>query len=301
MRAGRTILAGPGAFPNRLRRAMMAGIFLEVSMAPRSAALLIPVLAGALGAQEPGPIQDNSFLVEEAYNQEPGVVQHISTFMRDRTSRDWLFTFTQEWPAPGITHQLSYTVPFQRLSASPDGRRAVGDVLLNYRYQLLGDGEARVAIAPRLSLALPTGDERQGRGAGAPGLQGLVPISVVLGPACVAHFNVGASFTPGARNAAGDKADLTSWTLGQSFVWLAHPNANAMLEFAYTSGEAVAGPGRRERVETFYVNPGLRFAINFRSGLQIVPGIAFPIGVGPSRGDRSVFLYLSFEHPMWKP
>ena len=26
-----------------------------------------------------GPLQDNSFLVEEAYNQEPGVVQHISS------------------------------------------------------------------------------------------------------------------------------------------------------------------------------------------------------------------------------
>jgi hypothetical protein len=31
-------------------------------------------------APEPGPIQDNSFLAEEAYNQEPGVVQHIQTF-----------------------------------------------------------------------------------------------------------------------------------------------------------------------------------------------------------------------------
>ena len=29
-------------------------------------------------------IADNSFLVEEAYNQEPGVVQHINTLMRDR-------------------------------------------------------------------------------------------------------------------------------------------------------------------------------------------------------------------------
>jgi len=28
-----------------------------------------------------------------------------------------------------------------------------------------------------------------------------------------------------------------------------------------------------------------------------VPGIAFPIGVGPSAGDDAVLLYLSFEHP----
>ena len=33
-----------------------------------------------------GPIQDNSFLVEEAYNQEDGVVQHISFFERLATA-----------------------------------------------------------------------------------------------------------------------------------------------------------------------------------------------------------------------
>ncbi len=30
--------------------------------------------------QESAPIQDNSFLLEEAYNQEDGVIQHISYF-----------------------------------------------------------------------------------------------------------------------------------------------------------------------------------------------------------------------------
>lgn len=45
-------------------------------------------------------IQDNSFLIEEAYNQERGVVQHIQTFqiMKDDS---WIYTFTQEWPVPG--------------------------------------------------------------------------------------------------------------------------------------------------------------------------------------------------------
>ena len=44
----------------------------------------VALLAGALTAQEPPtpPIADNSFLIEEAYNQDPGVVQHISTFSR---------------------------------------------------------------------------------------------------------------------------------------------------------------------------------------------------------------------------
>ncbi len=57
------------------------------------------LLAGSLTAEEPKketPIQDNSFLVEEAYNQEAGVVQHISTFTRYQESKDWIYTFTQE-------------------------------------------------------------------------------------------------------------------------------------------------------------------------------------------------------------
>src|SRR4051812_34907067 len=102
-----------------------------------------------------GPIQDNSFLIEEAYNQEEGVVQHINTFQRSQHSKDWAYSFTQEWPVGTIKHQFSYTVPVLR---SEEFRTGVGDVALNYRYQLVGDGEAKLAIAPRLSVIVATGD-----------------------------------------------------------------------------------------------------------------------------------------------
>jgi hypothetical protein len=39
--------------------------------------------------------------------------------------------------------------------------------------------------------------------------------------------------------------------------------------------------------------------MNFKSGLQIVPGIGVPIGVGPSRGEYGALLYLSLEHPLF--
>jgi hypothetical protein len=45
------------------------------------------------------------------------------------------------------------------------------------------------------------------------------------------------------------------------------------------------------------VNPGLRYAIDLPSGLQIVPGISMPIGIGPSEGEYGGLFYLSFEHP----
>src|SRR2546425_11985121 len=79
-------------------------------------------------------ISDNSFLIEEAYNQEPGVVQHISAWQRNLRSAAWSFTFTQEWPLCGQTHQLSYTLPVQR-TTSPSAT-GFSDAALNYRYQL---------------------------------------------------------------------------------------------------------------------------------------------------------------------
>jgi hypothetical protein len=52
---------------------------------------------------------------------------------------------------------------------------------------------------------------------------------------------------------------------------------------------------------TTFISPGIRWAYNFPSGLQIVPGIAVPLGVGSSKGEKAIFLYLSFEHPFAKP
>ena len=52
-------------------------------------------------------------LIEEAYNQEPGVVQHISAWQRSLRSAAWGFTFTQEWPLGTQTLQLRYTIPLQ--------------------------------------------------------------------------------------------------------------------------------------------------------------------------------------------
>ena len=59
----------------------------------------------------------------------------------------------------------------------------------------------------------------------------------------------------------------------------------------------VVGRGQTQRQHDLLLNPGARWALNFANGLQIVPGISFPIGVGPSAGDKGVFVYLSFEHP----
>ena len=246
-------------------------------------------------AAAPAAIEDNSFLIEEAYNQEAGVVQHISTFARQRGTRAWAYNFTQEWPLFSQRHQLSYTVPI--VSAGPGTGSGIGDVALNYRYQLADGTRSGIAVAPRLSLLVATGEERRGRGAGGNGLQVNLPVSVELSPLFVTHWNAGATYTPSAKNALGDKAATRSYNAGGSVIWLARSTFNVMLEAVWARAEEVTGPSQRVPYRLFYVSPGVRGAINFRSGLQIVPGIAVPIGVGPSRGDRQIFFYLSFEHP----
>ncbi len=270
-------------------------------MSGRSAIYLSVLLAvastptGAQGQAAPPSISDNSFLVEEAYNQEPGVVQHISAFQLFRGADAWAYSFTQEWPLFGRTHQLSFTLPIQRIHDGASVATGLGDVAVNYRFQLT-EAE-RLSVAPRLSLLLPTGRAKSDLGAGTLGVQVNVPASVVVASKVVTHWNAGGTVTPSAKNAVGDKATTVAYNLGASLVWLARPTFNALLEIVWTRAEAVTGPGRSAASDGLSISPGIRWAYNFSSGLQIVPGIAFPIGLGPSAGDDAVLLYLSFEHP----
>lgn len=246
-------------------------------------------------AKEPG-IQDNSFLVEEAYNQEFGVVQHIQGFQRLWQSKAWAYTFTQEWPldfAP--RNQLSYTIP--EVSAGPGLNSGIGDVVLNYRYQAYGNGETRTAFSPRFSLLLPTGDYKLGRGAGGYGWQVNLPVSVVVNRRFVTHWNAGFTATPSQKNEADEESFTWGYNFGQSVIWTARPRFNVILESSFASVESVSGPGQTQRSKAIFLSPGVRWAYNLANGAQIVPGIAVPLGVGPSLGERGLFVYLSIEHP----
>ena len=202
-------------------------------------------------------------------------MQHISTFSRPNGGGAWGYSFTQEWPLFGELYQLSYTVPVS--ARGRDGDR-VGDVGLNFRYQLLGGGDAAVHLAPRLTLLLPTGSEERGRGAGKASYQANLPLSWVPAPRLATHWNAGMTVTPGARS---------SPFLGASAVWLVRPEFNLLVEALWTGGDD----------ESALLNPGARWAFNFDSGLQIVPGLAYTIALNDRSGPDGVFLYLSLEHP----
>lgn len=247
-------------------------------------------------AEEVKKIQDNSFLIEEAYNQEPGVVQHIQTFQYLEKSGIWGYSFTQEWPVLEQKHQLSYTIPVNNQD-DPIEEAEIGDVAFNYRYQLMLN--ETLALVPRFSTLFPTGDDKNDFGSGAFGYQMNIPLSIELSDTWVTHFNMGSTVTPGHKGEDGAEADTFGFNLGASLVCLVSENVNFMFETVWNSSESVLSDGSKTREDILILNPGARYAINFESGLQVVPGIAFPLSLGSSENDYGVFVYLSFEHPFF--
>ena len=261
---------------------------------------------GAATASEVTPgrkvdgILDNSFLVEEAYNQEPGVVQHIVTafYQTDRQggldAHAWELAFTQEWPLLSQTHQLSYTVPYRFVHGASQSDNGLGDVLLNYRFQACFDETTLRAFAPRFSVILPTGDERRGFGEGTPGCQLNLPFSTALGDTAFLHLNAGTTFQPDAASANG--RDLCHCNLGASGIYALTRDCHLLIEWIGEWEESAGVHGTLRREFASVISPGIRKAFNFDSGAQIVAGVAMPIGLTRSAPDYGVFLYLSIEH-----
>ena len=211
-----------------------------------------------------GQIKDDSFLIEEAYNQERGVVQHISTFSRMWNSKDWSYTFTQEWPAPSNwRHQFSYTLTGAHAGDFARSGGGLGDTAFHYRYQVIGDGDTRVAFAPRASILLPSGDVTQGRGIGGIGLQMNLPVSIVLHRRLVSHWNAGTTFVPNAQSSDHCRAASFGYTLGQGLIFVVHPRINLLLETSDSRFQSVIAPGKTEWTTALYVSPGVRWAYNF--------------------------------------
>ena len=252
-----------------------------------AALVLMLVLGWAMPAAAQTPpekfqILDNSFLVEEAFNQEAGIFQNIFAFNRTRGG-EWESTFTQEWPVRSMTHQLSFTLPILAI----DGRRGVGDLLINYRYQLWEESATRPAFAPRLSLVLPTGSTDKGLGSGTAGLQVNLPFSKQAARDVYVHWNAGFTWLPDTDTAEG----LFDPTLAASAIWRARPMVNPMVEVVAEFPDAVTG---REQFVT--LSPGIRIGRNVGE-TQLVFGAAVPVTFGAGRTNKAIFGYFSYELP----
>lgn len=261
------------------------------------------IVAGSAWGEDKDPrlaagIQDNSFLLEEAYNQEPGVVQHIQNLRR--TQGSWYYAFTQEWPLGSQDHQFSYTVPYAWIRSDLGQRtRGVGDVLLNYRPQIWYESATRPSFAPRLSLILPTGSASKGTGDGSFGIQTNAAFSKIVSERVTLHANAGLTHL---FNVDGHQP--TSFGIGASAIYAVARDLNFMLEARGDWEQSVNDNHELERKFKFTISPGARYALNFPdlSNLQVVFGFATPVLFAQERNkpDYGVFFYLSFEHEFKK-
>jgi hypothetical protein len=261
--------------------------------------LLIPIatLAQKEEAEKFVPaIEDNSMIIEEAYNQENRVVQHISNLVFLPIDEENIYySFTQEWPAFGLKHQLSYTL--QYYSFGNTNVSGFGDIFINYRYQL-SYKESFVTCSPRLSLIIPSGNHTNRLGDGSWGLQFNLPISKRWTNQFINHFNIGTTYLfKVEQDEIGFNKPLVSYFAGVSSIWLLSQKFNLMLE---CMSYMVANPAAGNKVD--YVNenviaPAFRYALDVKN-LQIVPGISVPVSFNKEIGtDIGIFFYLSFEHP----
>jgi len=235
-------------------------------------------------------IADNSFLVEEAFNQEARIFQNIATYRWQRGA--WLGSFTQEWPLPDMTHQLSVTLPFGRLAQST----SIGDVLVNYRLQLFEEAPGRPAVAPRVSVILPSGPISSGLGNGVVGWQFNLPVSKQSGN-WYFHWNGGLTMFPGDTGRFGQRAEsLVSPFLAGSAIWQASSRLNLLVEVLGESTAAATDRGAAERSGMITLSPGLRYAFN-RANQQVVIGLAAPITRSNTVTRGGVLGYLSYELP----
>jgi hypothetical protein len=268
-----------------MRTHVLAIVFLVVSQA-----------SGFAQERTPAPVQDtkfeivdNSFFVEEAFNQDRGVFQNIFSWARDG-SGNWNASFTQEWPAPDITHQLSYTIPF----VGGGMPTHFGGVLLNYRLQAFGEARRRPAFSPRFSVILPTG--RDIDDSDRPGVQFNLPLSKQFGDFYV-HLNAGATWLHGVRAGETSKTNLLSPVYAGSVIWHTRPYLNLMLESVVTMQDTVMDESSTIAQRAATIAPGVRGGWTL-GDRQVIVGAAVPFTMTEDEPRSTAFLvYFSYELP----
>ena len=253
-------------------------------------------------AQTPDmPINDNSFLIEEAYNQEKGVFQNIllmqieKSEIADGVHYAFKGSFTQEWPLGGNKHQLSYSVPYWFNGPF----EWLDNILINYRYQL---EFKNLFFAPRISFQIPTAPGKENK---FKGIQFFIPASFEADKLWTFHFNAGYATGKCISNVDYDKVSYNTCTTGGSIIYNLSNRFNLMFEALVTAEKTDRVYNSEYRLDSKTIssilNPGFRWAKNFKNDAQLDLGFSKPYSINDSdmkEEDDSQFgvlLYFSYE------
>ncbi len=253
--------------------------------------------------------EDNSFLLEEAINQEKGVMQYVSNFYFDNLrGGNFLYSFNHEIPLGGERHQLSYNLfyYFQNSSTSEPRGGGFGDINVSYRYKLSGK-KAWIMVVPNFTVIIPTG--KNGYGYGGLGGQFNLLMTKRISRKIVTHYNIGYTFISQAdlyvsrlssAPIVGIEKDLQYKNVGASVIWYPTRKFNVLMEYVSNFLKDLETDGTIKNRNQLTLNPGFRFAIDLNN-VQIVPGMSTPFIFTNGSFDKvGVFFYLSIE-PQYLP
>ena len=257
--------------------------------------------------------EDNSFLLEEAINQEKRIMQYSSNFYFDNLrGGNFLYSFNHEIPLGSDLNQISYALTYYLQNSSVTGSKGggLGDLNVSY-HRMISDKKAWAMVVPGLTVIIPTG--KNGFGSGGLGGQLSLLVTKRLSRKIVTHYNLGYTFVSNAdfyiSNITGSQVvayekDLKHKNLGASVIWYQTRKFNWMLEYVSNFFTDIKTDGSESGRHQLTLNPGFRFAID-HNFTQIVPGISAPIIFSNGKYDHvGLFFYLSFEMeylPFTKP
>lgn len=242
-----------------------------------------------------GGIEDNSFLLEEAFNQKKEEYQFIQKYY---TSTSGYVEYLLEIEAPlsdDETHQISLDISRIRPEEIPAS--SFSDLNLNYRYQALNRNG--MILTEKIGLVLATGKVENETSNGAMGAQLMQVATFKFSERFMNHWNLGTTIFPEAETAAGEKTIL-EFTGGTSLINNYSDNLNFLLEAVLQTFESYDEDKNVNNELRFYLNPGLRFALDFDfKRTQVVPGVSFPVQYSDGEVRPGVFLYLSVESTLY--
>ena len=267
--------------------ALLASLLLSASLAATEAAAQTPAAPVVTPGPEPFQILDNSFLVEEAFNQEAGIFQNIyNAILFD--GGGWAMSFVQEWPVVSQAHQLSYSLAW----AGGDPGSAFGNMLVNYRYQAMNEGPGRPAFSPRVSAILPTATGEADVNAW--GVQFNLPFSKQTGD-FYWHWNAGLTWQPSV-DIGDDSVSLESPFVAGSSIYRVAAMFNLMFEAVAGFNEETLDDDTT-RPRTLTLSPGARGGWNLGDH-QLILGIAVPtVWTSNERTETALLVYFSYELP----
>ena len=239
-------------------------------------------------------VVDNSFLLEEAYQQPSGTYQFIQTYQTAfKKGSGYDYGFALEAPITDLVHQFSFSGTRSRSEDVSHG--SMSDITINYRYQPYNrDGKL---VTERFGLILPTGRVDQGSGRGVLGFEFMQAATIIFSERWANHWNLGVSLFPRAKFSDTQKrTTLTEVKAGTSWVYFLQDDINLMMELFLETEQTLNEDNEQETEMSVTLSPGIRFGKSYDwKEMEVVPGFGFPVQFAESNTDVGMILYLSFE------